>query len=893
MRIIRISSLLVFVLLMTTNCLHAQVTVTGKITDSLGKPLSSVSITLVKKRSGVILGFAISNANGVYKIQHNTASIKDTLSIEASSLGFAKQSFPVTAAVQASDFKLHGTSTKLPNVSVQNNKPFIKKTGDTLNYDVAAYSNPQDRSIGDVIKKLPGVEMDANGKISYQGKPINRFYIDGDNLLDDKYNIATKSVPSDMVSKVQVLENHQPVKALQNMAVSEDAAMNIVMKDKARVKIFGEGNAAVGLPDLYNGTINLMLFKKQAKFINYFKLNNTGYDLSNEVTSHGFGGGQQASPPPTLVDISTAGDPPLSNSRYLYNNAGLINLNNMYTLNGGMQFRVNAYYYYDRQFAQNQNKTTIFLPGDTIRYAENQNNRLNKNTFRTQFTLNSNKPGYYLNSVLAIENTPQVAYADLQATSNNNIQQQLSGTVTNFSNELNYMKVLHGRKVLEGFSSVAHSNNPASLWVMPGLYAGLVNNNIPFAALQQDGSIPSFNTNNYLKFSIASDKFMQSYKAGFSYQQQQLNSDLLAQQTNGSIAAVADSFINKFDWQRLKIYAQADYTWIRDWVQLSASLPITYQDTKYKGRIAEKDLVSTPFTPSLQAKFTTGKESFLTARYALSNTFGNINEVYDAYILRNYRSLSSNASLLNENQTRTASLGYSYRNTLKILFVNLAASYITTERNTISYSTVSSVLQQSKSIPFANLSHGVSLAGGVSKYIFPLLTTLGAKVAWQENVYNQLLNGNLLQYQNDTYSFSGSLNTKLSSWLNFAYSGTFAINSSKPLDNTHNTNPVLQEVKRWQQTMDVNVIATQNLYFKLGAEQYYTHSPYSQDIKIVFVDASCTYKINKLKTDVELSLNNLANVRNYTTLSVSSTSVVENSYYIRPRMALIKFLYRF
>ena len=135
--------------------LFAQVAVTGTVSDSLGKPLQSVSITL-KKNNGIVLAFAISNATGAYKLQYNNASAKDTLQVEANAIGFKKQSFPVTAASQATHFKLSSTSTKLPNVTVQNSKAMLKKEGDTLNYDVASFSNKQDRTIGDVIKKTTG-----------------------------------------------------------------------------------------------------------------------------------------------------------------------------------------------------------------------------------------------------------------------------------------------------------------------------------------------------------------------------------------------------------------------------------------------------------------------------------------------------------------------------------------------------------------------------------------------------------------------------------------------------------------------------------------------------------------------------------------------------------------
>ncbi|MEO7531476.1 MAG: carboxypeptidase-like regulatory domain-containing protein, partial [Sediminibacterium sp.] len=153
MQIHRILILLVF--LLTAGFLSAQVSVNGKVTDSLGKPVQSVSITL-KKTNGIVLAFAITNNSGAYKIQFANASVKDSLFIEANAIGYKKQSIPVTNANQIKDFSLTESSAKLPNVTVKSTNA-LRKEGDTLNYDVATFSNKQDRTIGDVIKKLPGV----------------------------------------------------------------------------------------------------------------------------------------------------------------------------------------------------------------------------------------------------------------------------------------------------------------------------------------------------------------------------------------------------------------------------------------------------------------------------------------------------------------------------------------------------------------------------------------------------------------------------------------------------------------------------------------------------------------------------------------------------------------
>jgi len=166
------------------------------------------------------------------------------------------------------------------------------------------------------------------------------------------------------------LENHQPINVLKDLVKSESAAMNIVLKDKARLKIIGTGDAAVGTPGVYNGTANTMLFKKQVKFINYIKLNNTGNDLADEVINH-FGFDNQ--PPPQLLSANSAGNPDLFKKRYLFNNVGLVNVNDLVNLKKDLQLRINSFYLFDRQLQSSQYSSTYFLPNDTIRYAERVN----------------------------------------------------------------------------------------------------------------------------------------------------------------------------------------------------------------------------------------------------------------------------------------------------------------------------------------------------------------------------------------------------------------------------------------------------------------------------------------------------------------------------------------
>ncbi|MBV9989553.1 MAG: hypothetical protein JO301_17865 [Chitinophagaceae bacterium] len=882
--------LIIFLAICFCTGLTAQVQVSGTVTDSMGKPLQSVSITLAKK-NGLILAFGITGPTGAFKINWAGAFVKDSLLIESNAISYKKQSIAVTSAVQTVNFRLNVSVNRLPNVNVTNSKPMLKREGDTLSYDVNAFSNKQDRVIGDVIKKLPGVEVSESGQISVGGKPINRFYIDGDNLLDGRYNLATKNIPSDAVAKVQVLENHQPVNVLKNLVKSEDPAMNIVLKDNARLRVMSNGDAAAGVPSVYDLSMTSMLFRKEVKFINNTRLNNSGYDLSNDVNNFF---GSDAPPPRSLVSASTAGSPDLVKQRYLFNNAGLVSLNDMIKLKRDWQLRINAYYTQDVQFQDYRFSSTYYLPSDTINYREVQQTRRASNTFNTQFTLTANRPDYYLNNVTTIENSPLRVQAELQSTSNGNIAQQYSGTVTNLSNRFNLIKKVSKGTSYEISSSINAIRNPETLVVSPGLFAAQLNGGNAYAGLSQDAAIPTFYTDNYISFGIPHQKFKQQYRAGVNYQQQELNSALSSEQLNGAKALVADSFRNNLDWQRLRAYLQATYTYTDDKLLLTLSLPVTYQDIRYTGRQVRGHLQDLPVTPRISLRYNTAREDFFSLGYGYANSWADINQVYDGYIMRSYRDFFSNGPELTTSRSQNSSLTYNHRNTLKIFFLSFGATYGKSIRNTISDQRISSTIQQSRLIPFNNESTNASAFIASSKYFIPLMTTFDVRLSWQRSNGLQKQNDVLLRVQSDGYSAGLHTNTKFSDMLAINYGLDFSTSKSRTADDIHgNDRPVTPAVKNWRHTVNAYLSFNAALHATVTAENYTYLLPGQQDVRVTFLDALFNWKIDKLKTTISIGVTNLANIDTYTNLSLSANGISESVYRIRPRTAMIKFYYKF
>lgn len=279
-------SLIIFLLILAKLPISAQEWIKGKIIDEEGKPLPSIIV----KRWNVqhkLCGFTTSKSDGSFDIK---AEVGDTLNF--SMLGLKEQNIAVRSNMNFQTVKMKNTAIELKEVSVKSEK--IREHGDTVRYLVGAFANGNDRSIGDVISKMPGFEVDKNsGKILYEGKNISKFYIDGLDMLGSKYGVATNSLPQGEVGVVEVMRKHQPIRVLDDFSFTDDAAVNIKMKEHAKEHWVSSWKAGIGFADNHSnyGKGDKLLWmlegfglrlKSNFQTMLTYKTNNTGLEISRE-----------------------------------------------------------------------------------------------------------------------------------------------------------------------------------------------------------------------------------------------------------------------------------------------------------------------------------------------------------------------------------------------------------------------------------------------------------------------------------------------------------------------------------------------------------------------------------------------------------------------------------
>ena len=211
-------------------------TIKGKIATTDHFPLESVTVIIKDSVNAKgIKEFAIAR-NGSYEIALKKEYA--TIYIEASATSYGKVGFtipnPEKNKTYTQDFILEkDMSFTLKEVEIVAKKKPYQQLKDTVNFNVASYTEGSDRKIQDVIKKLPGMEVnDETGEIKYKGKSVETVQLDGDDLFSGNYTIGTKNINVDMIEQVQAIENFSSNKLLKGLEAGGKVALNLKLKKK-------------------------------------------------------------------------------------------------------------------------------------------------------------------------------------------------------------------------------------------------------------------------------------------------------------------------------------------------------------------------------------------------------------------------------------------------------------------------------------------------------------------------------------------------------------------------------------------------------------------------------------------------------------------------------------
>ncbi|MDX6181369.1 carboxypeptidase-like regulatory domain-containing protein [Flavobacterium sp. Fl-77] len=238
----------------------------GFIQDEQKNPLEMANIMAVNNATKAMDSYGITNDKGKFQLilKPNTA-----YSIKISYLGMKSKELAITTqAVNLSQtIVMDDAGIELEGVEIVREMPVSIK-GDTIVYNADSFKSGTERKLEDVLKKLPGVEVNADGEIEVEGKKVSKLMVEGKDFFDGDTKLGVKNIPADAIDKIQVLRNYNEVGALKGLENDqENVAMNIKLKEGKKNFWFGDMTAGTGVGELDSRyIINPKLFYYSPKY---------------------------------------------------------------------------------------------------------------------------------------------------------------------------------------------------------------------------------------------------------------------------------------------------------------------------------------------------------------------------------------------------------------------------------------------------------------------------------------------------------------------------------------------------------------------------------------------------------------------------------------------------
>tara|TARA_R110002049_G_scaffold161575_2_gene327170 strand:- start:564 stop:3191 length:2628 start_codon:yes stop_codon:yes gene_type:complete len=857
-------------------CCISQNTIKGSIKNYSGESVYNTTLIITTISSDRIIAYDISDTNGDYSIFYKFHLEKIKLSIQ--SMGYKTIVKIIDNKTQILNFVLEEEITELKEVVIKNSP--ITRKGDTINYSVNAFTKQEDRTIADVLKNMPGIEVLDDGQILYQGKPINKYYIEGLDLLEGKYNLANSNLPYKAVTKVQILENHQPIKILDSLVYSDQAAINIKLKKS--YTFTGQAELGSGFsPLLWDINLTPMLFSKKRQMLSSYQTNNTGDNVALQLKTltiedllEQF---ERNDEKQDWLEIQQLQIPNFSEKRWLNNNTHLITTNYLQKLKNDYELRLNVAYLNDYQQQNGFTRTQFFTANDTIVLFENKYNQLYTNTLETNLTLQKNTNKKFIKNSLQFQGVWDSKLGAIQV-NNENINQNLSNQYFKLSNNLKTLFPL-GKQIATLNSYIGFNKTPQSLKVNPSQFNDLLNSGNVFDDVIQDIELNTFYTNNSLGITKGWKHFSISPKIGFQFEKQGLKSKIFT----SNIDQVSD-FENNLDWIRTKLYFNLKTQYKKDRLRFELTTPINFHNYQLDDKPLQQsqNLNRTTFEPRLSINYDLTNFWRVGSSTSLRNQFGTINQVYYNYILKNYRNIQRVDAPLPEIQNVSYSASIGYRNPIKSEFFSLIYSNRTTKNNLLFNTRIlddgavelQAILQDNE-----RNSHNISTR--VSKYFSDFNTNFALSANYSLQDFQQILNLEITDIANQSLRLGGKIDTDITDWLNTELESIFQFSNNQIQEQANQT--ITQQFHKF----NINVYPKENQYLGLKTE-FIKNNLFSENTENIFTDLVYRFTLKKKNIDFELKWNNIFNTENYRTVNIDNFSYLESNFTLRPRQFLFK-----
>lgn len=259
----------------------------GKVTDTASKAfLKDASVALLRAKDSILVSFTRSNSDGDFRISGlQKGSFILLVSFPDEYANFI-EFLSLDSLKPEHDFGNINLSLKanlIAEVIIKANSPAVRINGDTTEFNVGSYIIRPNAKVEDVLKQLPGFEVDRNGKITAQGQVIAKVLIDGEQFFSDDPTLITQNIRADMVDKIQLFDKKSDMAVLTGMDDGKSVkTLNIKLKEDKKVGYFGKIDAGLANAEYYDQQGMINFFNKKYKL--------SAFETFNSIGKTGLGG---------------------------------------------------------------------------------------------------------------------------------------------------------------------------------------------------------------------------------------------------------------------------------------------------------------------------------------------------------------------------------------------------------------------------------------------------------------------------------------------------------------------------------------------------------------------------------------------------------------------------
>lgn len=835
----------------------AQVNVSGTVVDKdSNEPLTGASV-IVKGADGKIKKYATSKGDGGFAMSLPSVA---GCRLEVSMMSFAKQSIPLDSVSFPITVQLEPGTTLLKEVTVKADR--IHEQGDTITYNVGSFAQQQDRSIGDVLKRMPGINVEQSGKIQYQGEDINKFYIEGSDLLGGKYGIATNGISHEDVGAVEVMENHQPMQVLSGISFSDKAAINLKLKNKAKATWSFHGDAGGGYswqPDgaIWDGELFAMAVMPNFQNITTFKTNNIGEDLSAQATD--FFASRRGTDLSRYVGVSLPGVPNLSRKRTLFNRSALVSTNALWKLGRG-EFKTQIDYSFNRITAEAANVTTYFLNDGNRVVTEDRNGVDRSHSLSGKFIYELNQKTAFINNTLKTN----IDWDDVRLGVTGSLSNNQTASLPDYyvGNDFKLIKRFNGKHLVTFISKNEWESLPQTLSV-----------SINDGFMRQQVKDHAFYTNESAAYAFSVKGITISLEGGVKGYVRTMRSELpdMPEEIPGETTNVLNT--NYFT-----VYATPKFEyWVRR-VNFTLNAPVSFAHYTFDKALA--NLSEVYFSPSLSMNWKPNNRFEMSVSGGTGRSPMDLNMIQPGYVMTNYRSFRRGIDDFYNSSSQRVSGRLSYKHTRRGIFANAMVMQSWSHRP---YTLAQQLYGDYVVYSYTDAeSDGQMLmaSGNIGKTLDFMRGSANINGSFSRNESHLISENTNVNSVGTSWSVGAKINGAPLRWFSFDYRFEWA--SSRMSMNGTNAS--------WLGNMEnellLNIMPHRKWEWHISGEHYRNELTADQFKNVFLLDTKVIFKLNK-RLELSASLSNIFNQRTYNYTTYNQLTSFESQRWLRGRELLI------